>query len=80
MEQISEEELKRLIEEGKEELKKILNEGGKITDTIIREKDKVTIIKKIEPVNGEATSSTLVQTKGEMNLEFSLLNNNHLHP
>lgn len=66
MEQISEEEAKRLLEEGKEEFRRILDEGGKITDTIIREKEKVTIIKKIEPVNGEATSSTLVQTKGEI--------------
>ena len=71
MEAISEEEAKRLIEEGKEELQKIINDGGKITDIIIREKDKITHINKIEPVNGKATSSKTIQTKGEINISCS---------
>lgn len=63
MEQISQEEADRLIEEGKEETRKILNEGGKVIDTIIYEKDKVTTIRKIKQVNGESTSSKTVTTK-----------------
>lgn len=57
MEQITQEEADRLIEEGKEEIRKIINEGGKVIDTIIHEKGKVTAIRKIEPVEGESTSS-----------------------
>lgn len=69
MNQISEEEAKRLLEEGKEEIKKILNEGGKITDTIIREKDKTTTIRKIELANGKSNSFKVIQTKDEINIE-----------
>lgn len=63
MEKITEQEAKDMLEKDKAKLQKILNEGGKITKTIIEEKDKVTTITKIEPVNGEATSSTIIQTK-----------------
>mgnify|MGYP003485798656 CR=1 FL=1 len=44
----------------------------KITDTIIREKGKVTHIRKVEPVNGKATSSKTIQTKGEISVDYSL--------
>lgn len=63
MEQITQEEADRLIEEGKEETRKIIDEGGKVIDTIVYEKDKVTTLRKIEQVNGESTSSKIVQTK-----------------
>lgn len=69
MEQISEEEAKRLLEEGKEEIKKILNEGGKITDTIIREKDKATTIRKIELANGKSNSFKIIQNKDEIKID-----------
>lgn len=68
MERISEEEADKLIEEGKGEIRKILDEGGKVTDTIIREKDKTTTIRKIEPVNGKPTSSTIIQTKDDIKI------------
>lgn len=70
MEQITQEEADRLIEEGKEEIRKILDEGGKVIRTTIEEKDKITTITKIEPVEGESTSSEVVQTKDEMNIKF----------
>lgn len=73
MKKISEEETKKLIEEGKEELEKIIAEGGKVTTTIINEKEKVTIIKKVELVNGKATSSTTVKTKDETQLDYSFI-------
>lgn len=63
MERITQEEADRLIEEGKEEIRKIIDEGGKVIDTIIHEKDKITTIRKIEPVEGESTSSKIVTTK-----------------
>lgn len=66
MEQITQEEADRLIEEGKEEIRKIIDEGGKVTDTIIYEKDKVTTRRKIEPVEGESTSSRIIQAKDEI--------------
>lgn len=66
MEEITEQEVKRMIEEEKEEIKKIIDEGGKVIDTIITEKDKKTITRKIEPVNGKATSSSIIQTKNEI--------------
>ena len=65
MKLISEQEKEQMINEELEELRKIIEEGGKVTDTIIREKGKITTTRKIEPVNGEATSSTIVQTKDE---------------
>ena len=68
MEKITEQEAKDMLEKDKAKLQKILNEGGKITKTIIEEKDKVTTITKIEPVNGEATSSTTIQTKEEIKI------------
>ena len=66
MEQITQEEADKLIEEGKEEIRKIIDEGGNVIDTIIHEKDKVTTIRKIEPVEGESTSSEIVQTRDEI--------------
>lgn len=66
MEQITQEEADRLIEEGKEEIRKIIDEGGKVIDTIIHEKDKATTMRKIEPVEGESTSSKIVQTTDEI--------------
>ena len=53
-----------------EDLKNILNDGGKVIDTIIYEKDKTTTTRKIEPVNGEPTSSTIVQKADEINISF----------
>ncbi len=70
MEKISEEEANRFIEEGKEEIRKIIEEGGKVIRTTIEEKDKITTITKIEPVEGESTSSKVVQTKDELNVNF----------
>ena len=66
MELINEKELQQLIKDGKEELKKIIDDGGKIAITIIYEKDKITEIRKIEPVNGKPTSSTIIKNKDEI--------------
>lgn len=66
MEKISQEEVDKLIKYDKEEIRRILDEGGKVTDAIIREKNKTTTIRKIEPVNGETTSSTIIQNKDEI--------------
>ena len=55
--------MEELTEQDREKIRKIINEGGKVTKTIIEEKDKTTTIMKIEPVNGEATSSTVIQNK-----------------
>lgn len=60
----------------KEELRKIIENGGKIINTIIYEKDKITTIRKIEPVNGEPTSSKIIQNKNVINLQ---MNKNHHH-
>lgn len=69
MEEITEQEAKKIIEEGKEEIKQIIAEGGKVIDIVINEKDKKTITRKIEPVNGKATSSTIVQTKSNITIK-----------
>ena len=63
MEKITQEQADEIIKKCKEDFKEIIEEGGKITDITIYEKDKVTKIRKIEPVNGEATSSEIVETK-----------------
>lgn len=63
MEEITEKEKEQMIRAGKEEIKQIIEAGGKVTDIITREKDKITTTRKIEPVNGEATSSMITQTK-----------------
>ena len=63
MEKITEEEVRKVIENDKEKMQKIIDEGGKITKTIIEDKNKITTIIKIEPVNCEATSSTIIQNK-----------------
>lgn len=63
MEVITEQEAKEIIKQDKEKLQKIFTEGGKITDLIDREKDKTITTRKIEPVNGEATSSTIQQNE-----------------
>lgn len=64
------------MEEEKKKVKKIIDEGGKVIDTIIYEKDKNTTTRRIEPVNGEPTSSTTIQTKDSINLQMSM---NHHH-
>lgn len=64
------------MEEEKKKVKQIIDAGGKVIDTIIYEKDKNTITRKIEPVNGEPTSSTTIQTKDSINLQTSM---NHHH-
>lgn len=61
MEIITEEQYKAEMDMNREEIQKILNEGGKVTDTIIYEKDKITTTRIIEPVNGKATSSIVIQ-------------------
>lgn len=66
MEIITEEQYKAEMDMNREEIQKILNEGGKVTDTIIYEKDKVTTTRKIEPVNGKATSSIITQTANKI--------------
>ena len=55
--------MEELTEQDREEIRRIINEGGKVTKTIIEEKDKTTTIIEIEPVNGESTSSTVIQNK-----------------
>ena len=65
MEEITEQEAKKMTEESKKEIKQIISKGGKITNTIIYEKDKVTIIK-IEPANGKTTSSNIIQNKDKI--------------
>ncbi len=73
MEQITQKEADEMIEKDKEELKKILDEGGKITTTIIEEKETTTITKKIEPVNGQATSSTTILKNDEISIDYSFI-------
>lgn len=73
MEQITEKEANEMIEKDREKLQKIIDEGGKIIDTIIREKDKVTTTRKIEPVNGKATSSTIVTALEKVNVTHSFI-------
>ena len=68
--EISQKEADELIKQGKEEMKQIIESGGKVTRTIIEEKDKTTIITKIEPVEGKSTSSTVVQTKDEIVIDY----------
>lgn len=70
MEQITQKEADRLIEEGEEEIRKIIDEGGKVIRTTIEEKDKITTITKIEPVEGKSTSSEMVQTKEEISFKW----------
>lgn len=70
MKEISQKEADELIKQGKEEMKQIIESGGKVTRTIIEEKDKTTIITKIEPVEGKSTSSTVVQTKDEIVIDY----------
>lgn len=63
-------EMERVLEKGKEETKQILEEGGRIIKTIIEEKDKITTITKIEPVEGESTSSEVIQNKGKIIINY----------
>ena len=63
MEIITQEQADEMIKQEKEKIHQIIEQGGKITKTIIEEKDKTTTIIKIEPVNGESTSSTVIQNK-----------------
>lgn len=69
MEEVKTQNVENVVVEEKAKLKKILEDGGKITDTTIREKDKITTIRKIEPVNGEPTSSKMVTTIDEITIE-----------
>ena len=66
MKEITEKETKEIINKEKEELRQIIEDGGKITKTTIEEKDKITVITKIEPVEGKSTSSKMVTTKDEI--------------
>ncbi len=66
MKSITEQEAKEQVKQGKEGFKKILEDGGRITDITVHEKDKTIMTRKIEPVNGEATSSTIVQEANEI--------------
>ena len=63
MEIITQEQADEMIKQEKEKIHQIIEQGGKITKTIIEEKDKTTTIINIEPVNGESTSSTVIQNK-----------------
>lgn len=70
MKEISEEQANELIKQGKEELRNIIKDGGKVIKTVVEEKDKTTTITKIEPVEGKSTSSTVVQTKDEITINY----------
>lgn len=70
MESISEEQANELIKQSKEEFKEIIKKGGKVIKTVIEEKDKTTTVTKIEPVEGKSTSSTVVQTKDEITINY----------
>ena len=70
MKQISQEEANKIIEQGKKEMKQIIEDGGKVTKTTIKEKNKTTIITKIEPVEDKSTSSTVIQTEDEININY----------
>lgn len=66
MKEITEKETKEIIDKEKDELRQIIEDGGKITKTTIEEKDKITVITKIEPVEGKSTSSKIVQAKNKI--------------
>lgn len=70
MEEITEKEAKKITKEEKEKIKQIMDEGGKTINCITYEKDKITTTRKIEPVNGKDTSSTIIQTKDRINISF----------
>ncbi len=70
MESISEEQANELIKQGKEEVKNMIKNGRKVIITTIEEKDKVTTITKIEPVEDKSTSSTVIQTEDEININY----------
>lgn len=70
MKEISEEQANELIKQGEEELRNIIKDGGKVIKTVVEEKDKTTTITKIEPVEGKSTSSTVVQTKDEITINY----------
>lgn len=70
MKQISQEEANKIIEQGEKEMKQMIDDGGKITKTTIEEKNKKTIIIKMEPVDGKATSSKIVTTKDGITIDY----------
>lgn len=70
MKKIIKQEANDIIKKGKEEIKEILEAGGKVIKTIISEKDKTTTITKIEPVEGESTSSTVIQNNDEILIDY----------
>lgn len=70
MEQISQEEANKIIEQGKKEMKQIIEDGRKVTKTVIEEKDKTTTITKIEPVEGKPTNSKIVTTKDGITIDY----------
>lgn len=69
MEKITEKEVNELLERNRKEVQAIINAGGKVTNTTIYEKDKTTTIVKAEPVEGESTSSTIIQTRDSITLQ-----------
>ena len=54
-------------------MEEIIQNGGKITKTEIYEKDKTTTTIKIEPVNDKTTSSTTVQDKDGIQIDYSFI-------
>lgn len=66
MEEITDKEMQQEIEQTQKEMTKTINEGGKVIEIITYEKDKTTTEIKLEPVNGNPTSSKIVQTKDEI--------------
>lgn len=70
MESISAKQANELIKQGKEEVKEIIKKGGKVSKTVVEEKDKTTTITKIEPVEDKSTSSTVIQTEDEININY----------
>ena len=68
MEEITEKKAREIIGQDRKEIKKIIDEGGKIIKTIIEDKNKIITTIKIEPVNGETTSSTIIQNKDNITI------------
>lgn len=68
MEEITEKKAIEMIEQDRKEIQKIIEEGGRITKTIIEDKNKIITTIKIEPVNGESTSSMIIQNKDNITI------------
>lgn len=70
MEPITEEEVRRIIENDEQKIQKIIDEGGQVTKTIVENQKQIITTIKIEPVNGSPTSSTIVQNKDNTTIGY----------